>query len=71
MVHKSTITLETEGLILRQLVMKDLEQIFINCWSDFEVWKWTNYKPMKCMDDVINIAEMFTDKWLGAYERPT
>lgn len=68
--HKGTITLETERLILRQFTIEDLQQIFNNCWSDPEVWKWTNYKPMHCVEDVINTAEMFTDKWLDAYEKP-
>lgn len=70
MTHKGTVTLETERLILRQFTMGDLEQIYDNCWSNPEVWKWTSYEPMHCMDDVIKIAEMFTDKWLGAYEQP-
>lgn len=35
-----------------------------------EVWKWTSYKPMYCVEDVMNVAEMFTDEWLGAYDRP-
>lgn len=70
MTHKGTVTLETKRLILRRFTIDDLEQIFYNCWSDTEVWKWTNYKPMQCVEDVINIAEMFTDKWLGAYDKP-
>ncbi|MCI8387949.1 MAG: GNAT family N-acetyltransferase [Clostridiales bacterium] len=49
--------------------MDDLEPIFYNCWNDFEVWKWTNYKPMRSIDDVMNSAKMFTDEWLGAYEK--
>jgi [ribosomal protein S5]-alanine N-acetyltransferase len=68
--HKGTVMLETERLILRRFTMEDLEQMFNNCWSDFEVWKWTSYKPMKSVHDVIHVAEMFTDEWLGAYERP-
>ena len=70
MTHKGTVTLETERLILRRFTMADLEQIFYNCWSDAEVWKWTRYNPMHCVEDVINVAEMFTDKWLNAYDRP-
>lgn len=69
MTHKGTIMLETERLILRRFTIEDLEQIYYNCWSDLEVWKWTSYKPMHCIEDVINIAEMFTDEWLGAYDR--
>lgn len=70
MTHKGTVMIETERLSLRRFTMEDLEQIFINCWSDLEVTKWLRYKPMQCVEDVINNAEMFTDKWLGAYDRP-
>ncbi|MFT4146311.1 MAG: GNAT family N-acetyltransferase [Mobilitalea sp.] len=70
MIHKGTVMLETERLILRRFTIDDLEQMFRNCWSDIEVWKWTSYKPMQSIEDVINIAEMFTEKWLGAYDRP-
>lgn len=68
--HKGTTILETERLILRRFTLNDLEQIYYNCWSDFEVWKWTSYKPMHCVEDVINCAKMFTEQWLGAYDRP-
>jgi [ribosomal protein S5]-alanine N-acetyltransferase len=71
MVHKGTVTLETERLILRKFTKNDIDQIYNNCWSDFEVWKWTSYAQMNCVDDVINSAEMFTDKWLEAYNRRT
>ena len=70
MIHKGTVPLETDRLILRRFVMDDLEPMFHNCWSDPDVWKWTNYAPMHCIQDVIISAEMFTEKWLGAYERP-
>lgn len=68
--HKGTILLETKRLILRRFSPDDIEQIYNNCWSNYEVWKWTSYAPMECVDDVINVADMFTDKWLNAYERP-
>lgn len=29
----------------------------------------TNYEPMNSVEDVVNIAGMFTDNWLGAYDR--
>ncbi len=70
MTHKGTVTLETEHLILRRFTSDDVEQIFNNCWSDHEIWKWTSYKPMQCAKDVIEVAEMFTDKWLNAYNKP-
>lgn len=67
--HKGTVTIETGRLILRQFTEEDLEPIFNNCWSDKEVWKWTNYKPMNSVSDVIYSAGMFTEGWLGAYDR--
>jgi len=70
MTHKGTVMLETKRLILRRFIIEDLEQIYHNCWREPEVWKWTSYEPMHCVEDVINVAEMFTDKWLGAYEKP-
>jgi len=69
MTHKGTVTLETERLILRRFVMEDLEPMYDHCWSDPDVWKWTNYAPMSCIDDVKTAANMFTENWLGAYER--
>ena len=61
--------METERLILRRFTMDDLESIFYNCWGDFDVWKWTNYEPMYCVEDVIDAAGIFTEKWLGAYNK--
>ncbi len=70
MKHLGTMRLETERLILRQFTRDDLAQIYENCWSDYEVWKWTSYAPMSCIDDVMTKADMFTDGWLNAYSRP-
>lgn len=70
MTHKGTVTLETPHLTLRRFVAEDIEQIWQNCWSDYEVWKWTNYAPMHTMSDVMTAAHMFTPAWLGAYARP-
>lgn len=66
MIHKGTVILETERLILRRFVPEDLERIFNNCWNDYDVWKWTNYAPMHSVEDVL-AADMFTENWLGAY----
>lgn len=70
MTHKGTAILETPRLILRRFVSDDAAPMFENCWSDPEVWKWTNYALMRCMADVRDKAQMFTDAWLGAYARP-
>lgn len=68
--HKGTVTLKTTRLVLRRFVPEDLEPMFLHCWSEHDVWKWTNYAPMNCIDDVMNNAKMFTPDWLGAYARP-
>lgn len=70
MEQKGTVTLETPRLVLRQFVPEDLEVIYNNCWRHFDVWKWSNYAPMTCPEEVITSAGMFTEKWLRAYERP-
>ena len=69
MKHKGTVTLKTERLILRCFQKDDLEQIYQNCWSDPDVWKWTNYEPMDSIDDVIVLNNIFTDFWFSKYER--
>lgn len=65
--HKGTIKLETDRLILRQFQLADAEAMFHNCWSDFDVWKWTSYDVMVSVDDVITKNGLFTDWWLGLY----
>jgi ribosomal-protein-alanine N-acetyltransferase len=70
MIHRGTQRLETQRLVLRRFLMEDLEQIYYNCWSDREVWKWTNYAPMPHIGDVQNAANMFTKSWFDAYEQP-
>lgn len=68
--HKGTQVLETDRLILRRFASNDIDQIYNNCWSDYEVWKWTSYAPMDNIDEVKTAANMFTENWLNAYERP-
>jgi len=51
MTHKGTVTLETERLILRRFVISDLEPMFHNVWSNYDVWKWTNYEPMNSIEE--------------------
>lgn len=70
MTHKGTVLLETERIILRRFTKNDLEQIYNNCWKEYDVWKWTNYASMTCMAEALTNAGMFTDNWLNAYERP-
>ena len=68
--HQGTVRLETERLILRRCGPEDLEPAFRNCFGDKEVWQWTRYAPMDCVEDVVSRAGMFTEKWLGWYSRP-
>ena len=67
--HKGTVMLETERLILRRFEMDDLEQIYRNCWSDPDVWKWSSYEPMDSIDDVFILNNIFTDFWFSKYEK--
>jgi RimJ/RimL family protein N-acetyltransferase/enterochelin esterase-like enzyme len=67
--HKGTVVLETERLILRRFKMDDAEQIYHNCWSDPDVWKWSTYEPMDSMDDVFILNNIFTDFWFSKYRR--
>jgi ribosomal-protein-alanine N-acetyltransferase len=69
MIHKGTVTLETERLILRRFVISDLEPMFYNVWSNFDVWKWTNYESMNSIDDVLTLNNIFTDYWFAKYEK--
>ena len=68
MKHRGTVKIETDRLILRRFDKKDLEQIYYNCWCEFDVWKWTNYPKMTCIADAITNAGLFTTNWLNAYE---
>jgi ribosomal-protein-alanine N-acetyltransferase len=67
--HKGTVTLETERLILRRFIPDDLEPMFRNCWSNFDVWKWSSYDPMNNIDDVLILNNIFTDFWFAKYEK--
>ena len=67
--HKGTVILETDRLILRRFKTDDLEQIYHNCWSDPDVWKWTNYEPMDSIDEVCTLNNIFTDHWFARYEK--
>ncbi|MDD4493646.1 MAG: GNAT family N-acetyltransferase [Eubacteriales bacterium] len=69
MTHKGTVTLETKRLILRRFTPDDLEPMFNNCWSEPDVWKWTNYEPMNSLDDVLILNNIFTDFWFKKYEK--
>lgn len=58
MTHKGTVLLKTDRLILRCFAEDDLEQIYYNCWSEDDVWKWTNYAPMTCIEEVLTNANI-------------
>jgi len=67
--HKGTVRIETERLILRRFTPDDREAIFRNCWSEHNVWKWTNYPSLRSADN-FPAAGLFTEKWFAAYDRP-
>ena len=69
MTHKGTVTLETKRLILRRFNLDDLKAMFDNCWSDFDVWKWSSYDPMNSVSDVLKLNNIFTDFWFAKYEK--
>ena len=50
--------------------MGDLEPYYNNCLSDHEVWKWSTYNPMNCIEDAVNIEKLFTEKWFARYDNP-
>jgi ribosomal-protein-alanine N-acetyltransferase len=68
MEHKGTVTLETERLILRRFKLDDLEPYYRNCLSEYDVWKWSNYNPINCIEDVTNVEKQFTEKWFVQYD---
>lgn len=70
MEYKGTIQIETERLLLRRFRPDDLADMYKNCWADPDVWKFTRYKPMKCVEDVVDNAGMFTKEWFDTYKRP-
>lgn len=65
--HKGTIQLETDRLILRRFQLGDAEAMLHNCWSDFDVWKWTSYDEMTSLDDIVVKNGLFTPWWMGLY----
>lgn len=67
MIHKGTIALETERLILRRFKMMDLVSYYTNCLSDHDVWKWSSYCPMTCIEDAVQNEKLFTEKWFNQY----
>jgi len=50
--------------------MDDLEPYYRNCLSDHEVWKWSRYHPITCMEDAVNVEKQFTEKWFAQYDQP-
>lgn len=70
MEHKGTQPLETQRLLLRRFALDDLESFYHNCLSDYEVWRWTSYDQVDCLEDVQKKAGLFTPNWFAAYDRP-
>lgn len=64
MIHKGTVTLETERLILRRFFATDAEAMFKNWASDTEV---TKYLTWQTHSD-ISVSKAVIDCWLKLYE---
>ncbi|MEJ6949631.1 GNAT family N-acetyltransferase [Natronospora cellulosivora (SeqCode)] len=59
--------LETERLILRQVVDKDLEQLY-EMLSDAEVAKFDYFYPVKSKEEVVKFIERYTEELLEKEE---
>jgi ribosomal-protein-alanine N-acetyltransferase len=64
LIHKGTIKLETDRLILRQFKRSDAEDMFKNWASDEEVAKYMRWEAYKS----IAAVEYFIEELLSSYE---
>lgn len=67
MIHKGTITLETERLILRKYVLTDAEDMFNNWGSSEKVTEFMTWQPYKSVEDVRDYIKYIVSE----YEKPT
>ena len=65
--HRGTVQLETERLILRRFLPGDMEEIYNNCWRDYEVWRWTSYDPMPTIREVQTAAAVYAPMVCGLW----
>lgn len=66
MIHKGTVTLETDQLILRRFELSDANAMFNNWASDANV---TKYLTWPTHSDV-SVSKAVIDSWLPLYENP-
>lgn len=66
MIHKGTVTLETERLILRRFVTLDAEAMFRNWANDPQVTKYLTWP----LHSDIAASKAVIDSWLPLYENP-
>jgi [ribosomal protein S5]-alanine N-acetyltransferase len=64
LIHKGTVALETESLILRSFTTDDAEDMFLNWASDAEVARYLSWVPHASVDVT---RQVLTD-WVNAYE---
>ena len=66
MIHKGTVTLETERLILRRFELSDVDAMFNNWANDAEVTKFLTWPT----HSDVSVSKAVIDSWLPLYENP-
>ncbi|MDR2751906.1 MAG: GNAT family N-acetyltransferase [Clostridiales bacterium] len=66
MVHKGTVRLETQRLILRRFTEDDAQAMYDNWASDPEVSKYLTWPSHKSVDDTRKTLKA----WIGSYDKP-
>lgn len=66
MIHKGTVTLETERLILRRFVAEDANAMFNNWANDAEVTKFLTWPT----HSNVSVSKSVIDSWLSLYKNP-
>lgn len=64
MIHKGTVPLETERLILRRFELSDADALFNNWANDAEVTKYLTWPP----HSDISVSKAVIDSWMKLYE---
>jgi len=66
MLHKGTVALETERLVLRRFEASDAEAMFNNWTSDDEVTKFLTWSA----HSDVSVSRSLIDRWLASYQNP-
>ncbi len=64
MEHKGTVVLETERLILRKFKIEDVQDMFANWSSDYQVTKYLTWGP----HENVEITRLIVNDWIKGYE---